>query len=318
MRRLRRMTLAAAACLGVVAAALPAPAASADPEPIAGYNRMGPAPEGANDWNCKPSAAHPRPVVLVHGTGSSMQHIFKTLSPALKNEGYCVFALNYGGIPTWWDPNLIVWGVSDIRTSARELSGYVDAVLARTGASQVDLIGHSQGGMLSRQYLKFEGGANAADPARNKVANVVSLAPTNHGTTFNGLQQMYLVLASLGFHNDQISQFVFGIAGRQQLIGSRLIADLNAGGETMPGVEYTIIATRNDQVATPPEYSFLSTARGNVDNVWVQDGCENLQVTHDGLVGHPRSQWLVFGALDPGYKAKHAAAPCDPAAPQPR
>src|SRR6476620_10920541 len=49
-------------------------------------------PPGANQWACRPSAAHPYPVVLLHGLGSNMGENFGTLSPLLKNNGYCVFA----------------------------------------------------------------------------------------------------------------------------------------------------------------------------------------------------------------------------------
>lgn len=308
MRRLIKFTIAAAAmaCLAVPASAGTA-AADPAPEPVPGYNLMGPPPEGANDWNCKPSAAHPRPVVLVHGTGSSMQMIFPYLAPMLKNEGYCVFALNYGGIPTWYNPNLIAWGVADIHRSAGELGAFVDAVLAHTGAGQVDLVGHSQGGLVSRQYMKFNGG-------QSKVNALVALGATNHGTTFNGLQQLYSLVASIGLANDKLTHdlaewMVFGMAGHQQLVGSGLITQLNAGGEALPGVKYTMIATRNDEVVTPPEYSFLSTAGGNVDNKWVQDGCPTNTVSHGGLLDDPRSLWMVMTALDPSY-ANRNAEPC--------
>ncbi len=53
-------------------------------------------------------------------------------------------------------------------------------VLAATGAKQVDIVGHSQGGMMPRYYLRFLGGAA-------KVETLVGLAPSNHGTTVNGL-----------------------------------------------------------------------------------------------------------------------------------
>ena len=52
-------------------------------------------------------------------------------------------------------------------------------VLAATGAAKVDLVGHSQGGMMPRYYLKFLGGAAL-------VNRLVALAPSNHGTTLDG------------------------------------------------------------------------------------------------------------------------------------
>lgn len=57
---------------------------------------------GWNDYSCKPSAAHPRPVVLVHGTLGNSVDNWLGLAPYLKVRGYCVFSLDYGqleGVP---------------------------------------------------------------------------------------------------------------------------------------------------------------------------------------------------------------------------
>src|SRR5580700_7308411 len=62
-------------------------------------------PAGANNWSCKPSAAHPYPVVLVHGLGATMGENWGYLSPLLAARGYCVFALTYG-----LDPRLPIFG----------------------------------------------------------------------------------------------------------------------------------------------------------------------------------------------------------------
>ena len=82
-------------------------------------------PPGANDWNCQPSSAHPQPVVLVHGTFANMTVNWNTLSPLLKNNGYCVFAFNYGGLIAGQ-----LGGTGSVVDSAGQLSTFVNQVRA--------------------------------------------------------------------------------------------------------------------------------------------------------------------------------------------
>ena len=212
---------------------------------VLGYAHTSPtaSPPGANDWTCKPSAAHPRPVVLVHGTFADMSNSWQAISPLLKNNGYCVFALNYGAYNG--SGAIGVYGVDDIPTSAGELNAFVDKVLAATGAAEVDLVGHSQGGMMPRYYLKYLGGAA-------KVHTLVGLSPSNHGTTLDGL----FVLSNFFPGANQFTGALCP-ACEQQRAGSTFITDLNSGGETVAGVDYTVIQTRYDQVVTPYTSAFL-------------------------------------------------------------
>src|SRR3712207_5056534 len=132
-----RAALLALALLLVLAA----PAAAQAPI----YQAPGVPPPGANDFGCR-STAHPVPVILVHGTFEDMTTSWNVLSPQLKAEGYCVFALD-----------LVRRGTAAIDESADVLAAFARDVLARTGAPKVSFVGHSQGGMISRYVAKSRG-----------------------------------------------------------------------------------------------------------------------------------------------------------------
>ncbi|MET8564209.1 alpha/beta fold hydrolase [Streptomyces flaveolus] len=239
---------------------------------------------GWNDYTCKPSAAHPRPVVLVHGTLGNSVDNWLGLAPYLQSRGYCVYSLDYGqlpGVP-------LFHGLGPIDKSAEQLAVFVDKVLAATGAAKADLVGHSQGGMMPRYYLKFLGGAA-------KVAALVGLAPDNHGTDLDGLTHL---LPYFPGAEDLLKATTPGLA--DQITGSAFLTKLNAGGDTVPGVRYTVIATKYDEVVTPWRTQYLSGT--DVRNVLLQDLCpldlsEHLAIgLSDRIAFHE-----VANALDPAH-----------------
>lgn len=203
-------------------------------------------PPGANE-RCTPSAAHPYPVVLVEGTFSSMYNSFGALSPDLVDNGYCVYAFNYGQTI----PFTGFYAMGNIATSAAELSAEVNHVLAETGASKVDLVGWSQGGMMPRYYINDLGGAA-------KVNMLVGLAPSNDGTTLDGLATLISDLGLLGITTALLS--VTCDACVQQLQGSSFLTSLNQA-PTAPGVRYVVIETADDEVVTPYTNAFLPGLR---------------------------------------------------------
>ncbi|MEU9865276.1 alpha/beta fold hydrolase [Streptomyces sp. NPDC047971] len=297
--------LATAACLGLAgtgtAQAVPTETATtrAAVDPVGppqdgflaalGYSLLHPTavPTGANDWSCRPSAAHPRPVVLVHGTFENRYANWAGLAPKLKAEGYCVFALNYGG------GSGPVMGTGDIPTSAARLAGFVDEVRAATGAAEVDLVGHSQGGVMPRYYIKHLSGAG-------KVGRLVALSPTNHGTSLWGLG-----LLATAFPGGEDLLGLACAACAQQVTGSDFLKELNAGGETHPDVSYTVIATWYDEVVTPYTSSFLAPGP-NVVNQRVQDFCPLAFTEHLDINYHDVSGRLVLNALDPAHARRPA------------
>ncbi|MFJ2823763.1 esterase/lipase family protein [Streptomyces toxytricini] len=272
-----RRLLRPLAVLVLTAAALAAPSGTAQAAPT------GPS-SGWNDFSCKPSAAHPRPVVLVHGTLGNSVDNWLGFAPYLVHRGYCVFSLDYGqlpGVPFFH-------GLGPVDKSAEQLSAYVDRVLGATGARKVDIVGHSQGGMMPNYYLKFLGGAG-------KVDALVGLAPDNHGTTLSGLTKL---LPYFPGAEDLLSEKTPALA--DQIAGSPFLAKLNAPGDTVPGVRYTVIATKYDQVVTPYRSGFLQGAGSQVRNVVLQDLCPLDFSEHLTIALTDRIAWHeALNALDP-------------------
>jgi triacylglycerol lipase len=241
-----------------------------------------PPPPGAN-VPCRPSAAHPYPVVLVHGTAENMLDNWSAMSPALKQAGYCVYAFDYGSYNG--SGNVGVYGLNLIERSAQELAPEVDSVLSATGAGKVDLVGHSQGGMMPRYYIKNLGGSI-------KVDDLVGISPSNHGTT------------------DPLASPLGGAcpACAEQAAGSSFLTPLNSGDETPGTADYTNIATRYDEVVLPYTSDFLASDGNAVTNILLQDKCpsdtsEHLRTPYDPAViqialnalGRP-------GPADPGFQ----------------
>ncbi|MFI1174597.1 esterase/lipase family protein [Streptomyces melanogenes] len=266
-----------------LAALLLAAAATVVPATAAHAQSAAPS-SGWNDYSCKPSAAHPRPVVLVHGTFGNSVDNWLALAPYLVHRDYCVFSLDYGQLPGVPLFN----GLGHIDKSAEQLAGFVDKVLAATGAPKADLVGHSQGGMMPRWYLKFLGGAS-------KVNTLVGIAPDNHGTTLLGLTALLPYFPGAG---DLLNLATPGLA--DQVAGSPFLAKLNEGGDTVPGVHYTVIASKYDEVVTPYRSQFLNGP--DVDNVLIQDKCALDLSEHVAMGLTDRITYHeVVNALDPAH-----------------
>ncbi|MEU5876291.1 alpha/beta fold hydrolase [Spirillospora sp. NPDC047279] len=242
--------------------------------------------DGANDWSCRPGAEHPYPVVLTHATFVNTGANWAVLSPMLANEGYCVYAFNYGMTQISFDR---VGGFGDIAASAATMSDFVDKVLASTGASKVDVVGHSQGGMMPGYYIKRLGGAD-------KVRTFVGLSPSNHGTTLLGLVTLGKQLNLLGLANDTLNSL--GAPGLvQQEEGSDFQNALFADGDTVPGPRYVVLQTKNDLVVTPHTNAFLKGP--NVRNILIQDQCPQDYVGHVGMFNDGPVMQNVLNELGP-------------------
>ena len=86
---------------------------------MAGFSSPTVPPPGADNFSCQPSAAHPYPVVLVNGTFANMNSNWRAASPLLADNGYCVFAFNYGGAM----PSSDIQSTGEIAASAQPRPG---------------------------------------------------------------------------------------------------------------------------------------------------------------------------------------------------
>ncbi|MFI0826482.1 esterase/lipase family protein [Streptomyces roseolus] len=197
------------------------------------------------------SAGAPRPVVFVHG---------RNAGPGV--WGSLTERLTAAGTPA---DRIFAWSYDSSQSTNEVLAGrlaaYVDDVLRRTGADQVDLVAHSLGSLPTRWYVKY-GGAS-------KVRNWVSLAGPNHGTGLAWACALW----------DQ--------GCRDMTPGSYVLSRLNEGDETPGDVRFTTFWSAGDGQIIPTSSTALSGAR----NVRVAD------MGHNDLLGDADVAGQVLATL---------------------
>src|SRR5215213_102301 len=153
------------------------------------------------------------PIIFVHGWHGTAS-TWTTMIGRFKADGYTAAELY----------NFTYSSDQSNATTAKLLATKVDSVLAATGATRVDIISHSMGGLSTRYYAKNLGGAG-------KIDAWVSLGGPNHGT--------------------QTAYACFTTACQEMYPGSTFLKNLNATDETPGTPRYATWWSPCDEVINP-------------------------------------------------------------------
>jgi len=262
-----RRFLISLAVAGMSAALLVAPTA-AGADGYAPIDRPGPAlnvplPALAASLLCSPgyaANAH-EPILLVPGT---------TVTPAVEYSWTYERAFNQLHLP-WCAITLPHSTMGDAQTAGEYIVYAIRTMHAASG-KKVQILGHSQGGMVPRWALRFW------PDTRPMVDDLIGMAPSNHGT----VDAFALCLPVVGC----------APAIWQQETNSPFLQALNSEAETFAGISYTQIYTVLDEVVVPnfneAGSSSLHTGAGAISNVSVQSVCPGHLTDH-----------LLIGTVDP-------------------
>jgi triacylglycerol lipase len=170
----------------------------------------------------EPAACGRRPILLLHG------HYYTKASLTVLRDRF---------VRDGWPADRVI--VLDLPVTACThawaliLSNAVEEAARRSGCEQVDVVGHSRGGLAARDYIRTLGGGR-------RVAHLVTLGTPHHGTWS--------------------SRGCPGCGCREMRPGSDYLERLNAGDETPGATEVTSICSRQDGVV-PARSSWLRGAR---------------------------------------------------------
>jgi triacylglycerol lipase len=206
---------------------------------------------GAVLWPVGSAAAEQDdPVVIVAGTFGPA-FFYEGLAKRLRDDDHDVYTFPLTNL-----------GTGDIAGTARDLAAFVDDVRARTGAAKVDLVGHSQGGLVARQYVKYLGGDSTVD-------SLVSIGAPHYGTEVANIADFFGGGSCLGI-----------VACQQMAVGSDFLGALNDGDDTIGSVRYTNFYTALDELVRPVKNASL---QDGATNVLIQSQCPVRVVGHVGL-----------------------------------
>lgn len=240
---------------------------------------------------CTVGANGGNPVIIVAGTFSPEIANELFLGNALRAAGFthCVLELkgdeNLGDLP----------GTMPIEISAVALKLFVKDVLTWSSAAQVDLVGHSQGALAARAYIKNYDGQDSVD-------KMISLSGPNAGTEFIPLLEFVAgpILAPFGITCESLSPCV------QMQQSSEFISGLNDGGMTPGDVDYYAFYTNNDELVWYWGTGFFGLPVVKYDNAELGPNATNIEigqmcplriVGHLGMIVDPVPIHMTLDAL---------------------
>ena len=202
------------------------------------------------------SQSEPGPVLLVPGYGGNVSSL-EPLAAALRSAGRTAMIIAPPGD-----------GTGDLQGQAQHVGEVAERAMEDSGASSVDIVGYSAGGVVARLWVHDEGGDRFA-------RRVLTLGSPHHGTA----------QAALG------AELAGGCppACQQLVPESDLLRRLNAGDETPEGPLWVTVRSSSDQVVTPVDSAALEGAV----NIRVQDVCQTSTAAHGDLPSDP----VVLAAL---------------------
>ncbi|MCZ2527096.1 esterase/lipase family protein [Streptomyces sp. HB2AG] len=180
------------------------------------------APSSAGAASASAFGPSSHPVMFVHGYSGSGSN-WNTMADRFRNDG-------------WPSSHLKQWSYDSSQSNAvtaQQLATQIDQLLAATGASQVDVVTHSMGGLSSRYYAKNLGGASRID-------TWVSLGGPNHGTDW--------------------ANACADTSCREMRVGSDFLTALNSGDETPGSPRYATWWSPCDTIINPDSSVSLSGA----------------------------------------------------------
>ncbi|MEU1407409.1 alpha/beta fold hydrolase [Streptomyces sp. NPDC005728] len=211
-----------------------------------------PAPDGAARLPGRPGP----PVVLLHGFIDN-RSVFVLLRRNLARSGrQRVESLNYSPL------------TCDIRTAAELLARHVEEICERTRSGQVDIVGHSLGGLIARYYIQRLGGDL-------RVRTLVTLGTPHSGTRAVPLASAHPIV-------------------RQMRPGSEVIEELTRPAPSCR-TRFVSFWSDLDSVMDPPETACIDHPDLDAQNVRVTG------IGHLALPVHPAVAAGIREALDAAH-----------------
>ncbi|MBC7630797.1 hypothetical protein [Aeromicrobium sp.] len=205
----------------------------------------------------------PGPVLVVLGYGGNVASV-SPIVEALRADGRDVTVVP----PTRS-------GTGDLRNQAKRLDNTAKEAMSRTGATSVDVVGYSAGGVVARLWVRNGGGASVA-------RRVLTLGSPHHGT--------------------DVAALAGEVAGGCPTACEELAPDsdflraLNAGDESPAGPRWITVRSEDDQTVTPADSASLTGAL----DITVQQICADATTPHSDLPSDPVVLAVLSSTLGAG------------------